>query len=91
MKQLLLTINGLVQGVGFRWFIRRVANQLGLTGWVRNNPDGTVSVCAEGEEGKLLEFLEICRSGPFGAEVGKVVETWTEVEGGNFVGFEIDW
>lgn len=52
-RQLKFSISGRVQGVGFRAATRRRARQLGLTGWVKNEPDGTVKVVAEGPEEKL--------------------------------------
>lgn len=49
--------SGRVQGVGFRFTAKDVANGLGLSGWVKNRGDGTVEVVAEGEEGSLEDFL----------------------------------
>ena len=55
---------GRVQGVGFRWWTRRVAEGLGLTGRVRNLPDGSVEVHAAGEERDLVRLAEALREGP---------------------------
>ncbi len=53
-----VTVIGMVQGVGFRWTAKRIADALGVAGWVRNNPDGSVSIAAEGEDGTVDQFLE---------------------------------
>jgi acylphosphatase len=50
--------SGWVQGVGFRWTTRNIANRFELTGWVRNNPDGRVECICEGPEEKINSFLE---------------------------------
>ncbi|MCQ9206749.1 MAG: acylphosphatase [Omnitrophica bacterium] len=47
----------MVQGVGFRWTAERIANSLGLTGWVRNCPDGTVEAVGEGQEEDINAFM----------------------------------
>lgn len=74
VERLDATVRGTVQGVGFRWFVVREASGLGLTGWARNEADGSVRVVAEGEA-KALTALESClREGPPGAEV-RAVET----------------
>ncbi|HLN56842.1 MAG TPA: acylphosphatase [Bacteroidales bacterium] len=57
-------IGGRVQGVGFRWNTARVARQLGISGFVKNLPDGGVYVEAEGEREILESFVEWCRTGP---------------------------
>ncbi len=58
MKKVLVRVRGRVQGVGFRYFVRDAAMIHGVTGWVKNNPDGSVSVAASGEEGILRDFLQ---------------------------------
>ena len=50
-------VRGRVQGVGFRWFVRELAVRLGVRGWVRNLPGGAVELEAQGETGRLKEFL----------------------------------
>ncbi|MFO7694795.1 MAG: acylphosphatase [Vicinamibacterales bacterium] len=65
-------IVGRVQGVGFRWFARDAAMQEGLTGFVRNLPDGSVEVVAEGEHDALDRFEWKVSSGPRGARVDHV-------------------
>jgi acylphosphatase len=63
-----------VQGVGFRWFVRVHARRLGLSGFVANNPDGSVEVAASGEQEKLDELWHVVRQGPDGADVSAVEE-----------------
>ena len=69
MARIRVRVTGIVQGVGFRWFVRRVAGNLGLTGWVRNRPDGSVEAEAQGEAGSVSAFVEELRIGPPAADV----------------------
>lgn len=62
MKRLIAKVYGDVQGVGFRYEVKRRADDLGLTGFVRNEPDGTVDLEAEGEERELEKLLNWCRN-----------------------------
>lgn len=57
-------VTGYVQGVGFRWSAAREARSLGITGYVKNLPDGSVYIEAEGAEEQLNSFVEWCRKGP---------------------------
>jgi len=67
-------VRGRVQGVGFRWHVREAARRLGLAGWVRNRPDGTVEVAAEGSD-ELLQLLQNeLWKGPPGAVVASLDE-----------------
>lgn len=68
-------VHGRVQGVGFRYSAQRKAARLELTGWVRNNPDGTVEAVAEGTPEALVGFERWLRSGPIGARVDRVEST----------------
>jgi acylphosphatase len=69
-------VSGWVQGVGFRWFTERLANDLGVEGWVRNLPDGRVDVFAQGEKDVLDAFCERLREGPsYGATDELSIET----------------
>jgi acylphosphatase len=77
-----------VQGVGFRWFVRRSALRLGLEGDVRNEPGGTVEVRARGGEERLGELLRLLQSGPTGARVDGV-DTLEVERDAEFDGFEI--
>lgn len=65
-------VRGYVQGVGFRYFVRRRANELGLSGWTANESDGTVRVVAEGTSRALDELTRHLRAGPPGAHVERV-------------------
>ncbi|RMH54040.1 MAG: acylphosphatase [Candidatus Hydrogenedentota bacterium] len=71
-RRVRFVVSGFVQGVGFRWFVREEAASRGLTGFVRNCPDGTVRGEAEGERALLEEFLESLRRGPSAARVDGV-------------------
>jgi acylphosphatase len=75
-------VYGRVQGVFFRGFVSRRARALGLTGYVRNLPQGGVEVRAEGESEKLEELVEHLRVGPPGARVERVEVNWSEPTGG---------
>ncbi len=78
-----MTVHGRVQGVGYRYFTWRQAEGLGLTGYVRNLPEGrTVEVVAEGERGKLEEFIRQLEKGPRLAKVERVETIWSEYSGG---------
>ncbi len=71
-KRFRAVIRGEVQGVGFRYFLRREALRLGLFGFAKNEPDGSVCAEAQGEEKNLEIFLELCRKGPSFSSVGGV-------------------
>jgi acylphosphatase len=60
---------GLVQGVGFRWFVRETARRLDLAGWVLNRPDGGVEVMAEGGAASVARLRAAIGDGPQGARV----------------------
>jgi acylphosphatase len=74
-----LKIYGLVQGVFFRHSAKQKAQELGLTGWIKNNPDGSVEAQAQGDEAKLKEFIAWCGLGPPSAKVEKVDVNWKEL------------
>lgn len=65
-------IDGRVQGVGFRWFTVRQAQKVGVSGWVRNLPDGRVEVVAVGDRDRLQALEAAIRRGPTGAYVESV-------------------
>lgn len=75
------TVHGRVQGVGFRDATVRRARDLGLQGWVRNEPDGTVRVHAEGTAERVAELETFLREGPRGAHVERVDVDAAKVEG----------
>jgi acylphosphatase len=75
-------VRGRVQGVGFRWFVDHEARQLGLSGWVRNNFDGTVEVLAVGSDEQLLALRRKLERGPRAARVDEVQEFMAEAVAG---------
>lgn len=88
-KRLHLRLYGRVQGVFYRARACDEAQRLGLTGWVRNCPDGSVELVAEGPEAKLIRLREWCRQGPPAAQVERLEEAWS-AETGTFPSFTIE-
>ena len=82
-KHLNIIIYGMVQGVSFRFWIEKKAQELGLTGFVRNEPNNSVYIEIEGEEAALKEFEAWCHYGPDTAQVDKI-----DVEYGEMNRFE---
>ena len=82
-------IKGKVQGVFFRWWTQRQAEKLGLTGWVRNLPDGRVEAVFEGPTEKIEQMIERCKKGSAGAQIEKV-EIEKRKASGVFSEFEIE-
>lgn len=76
MKRISVRITGRVQGVGFRHFTQVRARRLGVDGWVRNEPDGSVRLEAEGPEEDLEELIDAVREGPRAARVDNVNVNW---------------
>lgn len=72
MSELHVRVTGVVQGVGFRWFVREKARRLGLSGWVRNLADGSVEVAAAGDQGQIDLLVGELKKGPPGAVVDLV-------------------
>ena len=83
------TVRGLVQGVSFRWYTCREAERLGLTGWVRNERDGTVRLEAQGPEADVAALLAWAGHGPAHARVADVVTEERAVVPGE-VGFRVE-
>lgn len=81
-------VRGKVQGVFFRSATQREAKRLGLTGWVKNLPDGSVEVTVEGEEDSLKEFQSWVQRGPSAARVDRVDTRWRGYTG-EYVDFRI--
>jgi acylphosphatase len=69
VSDLHVRVTGVVQGVGFRWFVRERARRLGVSGWVRNLSDGSVEVAAAGDAQQLELLRGELRRGPNGARV----------------------
>lgn len=80
MAARLLRIEGRVQGVGYRDWMCREAARLGLHGWVRNRPDGSVQALVAGEEGAVRALLTACRRGPMMARVDRIDEALSQDE-----------
>jgi acylphosphatase len=72
-------VRGRVQGVGFRWFVEREAQMLGIAGWVRNNADGAVEVFAQGTSEQLASLRSSLQQGPRAARVDNVDESETRL------------
>jgi len=77
-KRVSARITGRVQGVGFRNFTQRRARRLGVTGWVRNEADGSVRLEAEGPTDALESLVEAVREGPRTARVEAVDVDWSD-------------
>ena len=87
MTSLDVIVRGRVQGVGFRWSARLIAERLGVSGWVRNLPDRSVAAHLEGTADQVKEMVEWLHTGPIGATVESVEVTPATATGA--VGFEI--
>lgn len=66
------SVRGVVQGVSFRWYTSQQAGRLGLTGWIRNEPDGSVRLEAQGDEAHVDELVDWLHRGPTHARVSTV-------------------
>lgn len=88
MQRIVIHIYGRVQGVFFRHTARVHAEELHVTGWARNEDDGSVKMLVEGDEAALNKFLEWCRVGPPLARVDDLKADWHEATG-EFKAFEI--
>lgn len=89
MRSVRIRVTGLVQGVGFRSFVRREASRLGLAGWIKNEPDGSVAAYVVGEEEKILALLDKIRVGPPASEVEGVEVVWLERSPEDVEGFHV--
>ena len=87
MKSIRIRTHGKVQGVSFRQSTLDVARSLAISGWVCNEPDGSVLIHAEGREDALQQLVTWCHHGPARAVVNKVEVTHVTTR--NFVSFEI--
>lgn len=79
MRRVRAVVSGEVQGVGFRYSTRERARELGVAGWVRNLPDGSVEAEVEGEAGAVERMLAWLGRGPSGSRVASVAVTETPV------------
>jgi acylphosphatase len=83
-----IVVRGRVQGVSFRGYTLRRAAELHVTGWVRNRPDGSVDIVAEGERESLEALIGFAGKGPSLARVDSVECEWSD-DRGEFVGFRV--
>ena len=83
-----MTISGKVQGVGFRYFVLRQAQELSINGWVSNKPNGDVEAFAQGEKADLERFIAKVKEGPSFSRVDDVNLNWVN-EAEQYFGFEI--
>ena len=81
-------ITGRVQGVWFRQSTKQTATACGVTGWVRNCPDGSVEAVFEGEKPQVEQAINWCRQGPQLARVDEVQIDWSDASG-EFSDFEV--
>ena len=87
MKTLKIKINGIVQGVFFRKFVKESAEEIGIRGYVRNLNDGNVELIIEGKDEKVNEMLNRCKKGPKHSEI-KDIEI-EEIKHQGFDGFKV--
>jgi acylphosphatase len=80
MPRLTVRIDGRVQGVGYRYFVQKRAQEHNLRGWVKNRSDGTVEIEAVGPRPSLEEFLHYVRVGPPAANVARADVCWADDE-----------
>ena len=90
MERVRVIVQGRVQGVYYRASARAHARQLNLNGWVRNCPDGSVEVIAEGDRMQLEQLIAWCRKGPPAAVVTHVEVEW-QAATGEFEGFMVKY
>lgn len=81
IRRATIKVSGIVQGVYYRHNTKKTADDLGLSGFVRNLPDGSVEAQAEGEEELVLSLIEWCGKGPIGSRVDRVDVEWGEPSG----------
>jgi len=90
MTRVSVTVHGRVQGVAFRHYTCRRALELGVTGWVRNLPDGSVKGLFEGDDSGVTDLVEWCRSGPPAARVDRL-DISDGIYRGEFESFDISF
>lgn len=81
VKRVEIIVTGMVQGVFFRVSTREIAQRLELRGTVRNRPDGTVEIIAEGTEERLNKLISFAKNGPPSARVYNIDLKWTNTKG----------
>jgi acylphosphatase len=88
MSRARVVVSGRVQGVFFRAFVQERASSLGVTGWVKNRPDGKVECVFEGQARRVSDMVEACRQGPPRADVEDVMVTFEDYKG-EFAAFSV--
>lgn len=88
MERAHIIARGIVQGVSFRANTIKMARELGLKGYAKNMPDGTVEVVAEGPEEKINELIDYCKKSPGASEVSKIDFKFQKAKN-EFSGFEV--
>lgn len=78
MKQAHIFISGFVQGIGFRAFVKKNAEKLHVTGWVRNTKDNRVEAVFQGDRKNVKTLITICNKGTWLSEVKEVDEMWED-------------
>lgn len=87
-KAVRIVVSGLVQGVGFRWYVKRVADDYRVKGFVRNMDDGSVETLAEGDSSAVHGFVDEVKVGPSSAHITGINIEWLEYAG-DYKGFNI--
>jgi acylphosphatase len=90
MRRKRLVVSGRVQGVGFRYYIIRLAESFTVTGYVRNQPNGGVEIVAEGDEDQVEAFIGRAALGPSSSRVSEV-KTYQEQFSGGYDSFGIQY
>lgn len=88
MVRVQILVKGHVQGVSFRWWIKKTARSMGIVGSVKNLGDGRVEIYAEGEKEKLEEFIDMVKKGPLFCEVEGIDVNWKR-SSGQYQSFEV--
>jgi len=83
-----IIVSGMVQGVGYRYFVLKVAHRMELTGWVKNLPNGDVEIDVEGPRGLIESFIRELRVGNAWATVRNIDVGWDKYTG-KYTGFDI--
>jgi acylphosphatase len=87
VRAVTVKVTGRVQGVSFRWYATQEADRLGVAGWVRNEPDGSVAAHVEGDDEAVDAMVDWCRRGPSYAAVRDVAVSQARPTGAS--GFDI--
>ena len=89
-KKARLVVRGQVQGVGYRFFASKKAQELGVRGWIKNNPDGTVEAAVESSGENIEQFIHVLRSEHPWAKVNSIEIEWQPFDA-QFQDFKINY